>query len=162
MGNCMGGTKVVEVVDTIAWSRAHPAINISGAKAKMTQNDYAYRCALADGVMKDGRHFCEFTVVCGDDFKIGVVRPDYGAASNEKTSHMKDAHLEREHCAKMLHPRRVFLVAPSAMIAGRRAANKLALVCTARRWRRLLRRAYRQMFPERSGNEMAWYGAWNC
>ena len=55
--------------------------------------------------MNEGRHFCEFTVVEGDDLKIGVVRPDYGAAANEKTSHMKDPHLEREHCAQMLHPR---------------------------------------------------------
>eukprot|EP01043_Picozoa_sp_COSAG02_P022578 COSAG02_NODE_1178_length_14042_cov_11.526674_7_plen_100_part_00 len=99
MGNCMGGTEVVEVVEPVAWSRSHPAIKMSGAKAKMTVNDYAFRCALADGVMKDGQHFCEFTVMGGEDFKIGVARPSYGAASNDKTSHMKDAHLESEHCA---------------------------------------------------------------
>lgn len=95
---------MVEHVQHVQWGRAHPAIKISGAKAKMSVNDYAYRCAVADVVMQDGQHFCEFRLVDGDDFKIGVVRAGWGEASNEKTSHMKDPHLEREHCASSYHP----------------------------------------------------------
>lgn len=94
----MAGTDVVEQVEKVEWARGHPAIKLRGGKAQMTVNDYAHRCAIADLVMKEGQHFCEFTLVEGDDFKIGVVRPDYGEAANEKTSHMKDPHLEVEHC----------------------------------------------------------------
>eukprot|EP01043_Picozoa_sp_COSAG02_P053344 COSAG02_NODE_5873_length_3972_cov_20.899045_7_plen_113_part_00 len=108
MGNCMAGTEV-EQVEPVEWARAHPAIKVRGGKAKMTENDYGHRCAVTDGVMMEGRHFCEFTVVQGNDFKIGVVRPDYGAVANEKTSHMKDPHLEREHCAQMCTLARTFL-----------------------------------------------------
>ena len=56
MGNCCGGTAVVEHVQDVQWGRAHPAIKIRGAKAKMSTSDYAYRCAVADVVMHDGQH----------------------------------------------------------------------------------------------------------
>ena len=95
----MGGTAVHEQEDMLEWERGHPFIKLSGAKAKMTVTDYGFRCAVANVVMTEGRHFCEFTLVEGDEFKIGVVRPNYGEAPHEKTTHMKDPHLDPEHCA---------------------------------------------------------------
>lgn len=99
MGNCMGGTDVVEQVEQVDWKRAHPTIKLSGAKAKMTVNDYAYRCAIADVEMSSGQHFCEYKVVEGTTLKVGVVRPKYG--DDPKMPHMKDPHLETEHCTQI-------------------------------------------------------------
>jgi hypothetical protein len=104
MGQCMARGTEVEQVDIVEWSRAHPAIKIRGAKIKMTTNDYAFRCAVGDLSMADGQHFCEFTVVDGYTLKLGVVRSGYGELTNGKSAHMKDPHLEPEHCASCSCP----------------------------------------------------------
>ena len=168
MGNCCGGTAVVEHVQDVQWGRAHPAIKIRGAKAKMSTSDYAYRCAVADVVMHDGQHFCEFRLVEGDDFKIGVVRPEWGAATNEKTSHMKDPHLEHEHCASSYSPpsrraaraRTCAFLPRRAMLAKGVVSNLIC--CVVRDDGRLLRRQNGHVFPGCCCHWVARYAACSC
>ena len=79
---------------TVVLARRHPNMSLSdgGAVATRMQWDGRYRTAASASVMREGRHFAQFTVLSGRYAAVGVVRPTWTVGSGAGAQHA-DGHL---------------------------------------------------------------------
>lgn len=76
----------------VVLARRHSSLSLSdgGAVATRVQWDGRYRTAASAAVMREGKHFAQFTILSGRYAAVGVVRPSWTVGSGGGAQHIED------------------------------------------------------------------------
>jgi hypothetical protein len=74
------------------FGRSHETIAVSEGGALLTVEEedgaYEYRTAASKAVMRAGRHYVQFTEMCGDIMYFGVIRPGCDVEGGQNAPHV--------------------------------------------------------------------------